>query len=244
MKHLFRIALIIVFASTFGNAQVKLKVIQPALSQWQIPVANYRLPGKLDWTMSYMSLQAALDSVGISNSSIQWRGTFSADSSYVTNDLVRFSNSIYIFTSDMGAGVGLPSETAYADVFAEDGVDGMQGDPGAAGSQGIQGVQGPIGPPGVGVASGGTTGQILSKIDNTDFNTQWVNPSSGGGYLKTDFTSQTSVNVVHNFGMYPNVQVIDDTGSVFIPLSIVHNTVNDFTVTFFLSTTGSIISTI
>jgi len=31
------------------------------------------------------------------------------------------------------------------------------------------------------VNSGGTAGQVLSKIDSTDFNTQWVTPSSGGG---------------------------------------------------------------
>ena len=34
---------------------------------------------------------------------------------------------------------------------------------------------------GVGVPPGGTTGQILAKIDGTNYNTTWVNPSVGGG---------------------------------------------------------------
>lgn len=36
---------------------------------------------------------------------------------------------------------------------------------------------------GVGVPIGGTAGQILSKIDGIDNNTEWVTPSSGGGGL-------------------------------------------------------------
>lgn len=31
------------------------------------------------------------------------------------------------------------------------------------------------GPPGIGIPSGGTTGQILTKVDNTNYNTQWSN---------------------------------------------------------------------
>lgn len=37
------------------------------------------------------------------------------------------------------------------------------------------------GPAGQGVPTGGTAGQVLSKIDGTNFNTQWVTPSAGGG---------------------------------------------------------------
>jgi hypothetical protein len=33
---------------------------------------------------------------------------------------------------------------------------------------------------GVGVPAGGTANQVLAKIDATDYNTQWVNPSGGG----------------------------------------------------------------
>jgi hypothetical protein len=37
------------------------------------------------------------------------------------------------------------------------------------------------GAPGAGVASGGTTGQVLAKASNTNFDTTWVNQSGGGG---------------------------------------------------------------
>jgi len=30
------------------------------------------------------------------------------------------------------------------------------------------------------VSAGGTTGQVLAKVNGTDFNTQWVTPSAGG----------------------------------------------------------------
>ena len=58
------------------------------------------------------------------------------------------------------------------------GVQGQQGIQGIQGEQGEQGEQGPAGP---GVAAGGTAGQILSKVDGTDYNTEWVNPPEGGG---------------------------------------------------------------
>jgi hypothetical protein len=47
------------------------------------------------------------------------------------------------------------------------GPEGPQGDPGADGPAGADGDPGP------GVASGGTAGQILTKVDGTDYNTQW-----------------------------------------------------------------------
>ena len=40
--------------------------------------------------------------------------------------------------------------------------------------KGEKGDLGPKGDTGEGIPSGGTTGQILAKIDNTDYNTQWV----------------------------------------------------------------------
>lgn len=52
------------------------------------------------------------------------------------------------------------------------GPQGPQGDPGPAGPTGATGATGPAGP---GVPTGGTAGQILSKVDATDYNTQWIN---------------------------------------------------------------------
>jgi hypothetical protein len=40
---------------------------------------------------------------------------------------------------------------------------------------------GPMGPSGVGIVNGGTTGQVLAKKSNADYDTEWVNQSGGGG---------------------------------------------------------------
>lgn len=58
---------------------------------------------------------------------------------------------------------------------------GPQGAAGPKGDPGDTGPQGPKGDPGEGVPAGGTTGQILSKASDTDYDTQWTNPPEGGG---------------------------------------------------------------
>ncbi|MEM8596672.1 MAG: hypothetical protein AAGF76_09420 [Pseudomonadota bacterium] len=66
---------------------------------------------------------------------------------------------------------------------------GPAGPTGATGPEGPQGIQGPagsagaagsVGPAGPGVPTGGVAGQVLSKIDGTEYNTQWVDQSGGG----------------------------------------------------------------
>ena len=55
-----------------------------------------------------------------------------------------------------------------------------------------KGQAGTNGTNGQGVPASGSTGQILSKIDNTNYNTQWINPpSAGSGSL----VSLTDVNI-------------------------------------------------
>ena len=56
------------------------------------------------------------------------------------------------------------------------GAQGAQGSQGPAGSVGATGAQGAAGQ---GVPVGGSAGQVLAKINGTNFNTQWVSPSSG-----------------------------------------------------------------
>ena len=63
-------------------------------------------------------------------------------------------------------------------------------------------------------------------------------------YLLTSFSGQTSVSVTHNFGTYPIVQILNSSGAVIIPASITNNTLNDFTVTFSTSTTGTIMASV
>jgi len=70
------------------------------------------------------------------------------------------------------------------------GPQGSQGNQGDTGDTGPTGPQGDTGPTGAGVPTGGTTGQILSKVDGTDYNTQWVDTGSGASALSelTDTT--------------------------------------------------------
>lgn len=102
---------------------------------------------------------------------------------------------------------GPKGDTGVAGPQGEQGIQGIQGDPGPQGDpgadstvpgpQGPQGIQGPQGDPGAdstvpgppgadgadgqGVPVGGTAGQVLAKIDGTNYNTEWVNAPTGGG---------------------------------------------------------------
>lgn len=57
------------------------------------------------------------------------------------------------------------------------GPQGVKGDTGNTGAPGTPGAAGATGAAGPGVAVGGTAGQVLSKIDGTNYNTQWVTPT-------------------------------------------------------------------
>lgn len=77
----------------------------------------------------------------------------------------------------------------------------------------------------------------------------WSLPPSGGtvnSYSLTTFYNQTSVNVTHNFGTYPAVQVLTSSGLICTSagLTIVHNSADDFTVHFAAPSNGSAVATI
>ena len=61
------------------------------------------------------------------------------------------------------------------------GADGKDGQDGAPGPQGEQGPPGEKGDPGPGLVPGGTTGQMLTKASDADFDTVWTDPPAGGG---------------------------------------------------------------
>jgi len=58
---------------------------------------------------------------------------------------------------------------------------GPQGPTGATGATGAAGTDGADGADGIGVDAGGTTGQVLAKASNTDYDTEWVDQTGGGG---------------------------------------------------------------
>jgi hypothetical protein len=64
-----------------------------------------------------------------------------------------------------------------------DGADGAVGATGATGPTGPTGADGAQGDPGIGIPTGGTGGQILAKIDDTNYNTEWIdNWATYSGY--------------------------------------------------------------
>lgn len=84
----------------------------------------------------------------------------------------------------------MPVETASGSVTLTPGPagpPGAAGATGATGAAGATGVAGPAGPAGAagaagqGVPTGGAAGQVLSKIDATNYNTAWTTPAAGGG---------------------------------------------------------------
>ena len=57
------------------------------------------------------------------------------------------------------------------------------------------------------------------------------------------FTSSLSESVNHNFGRFPSIQVVDDLGELIIPSDVIHDDLNNFTINFAISTSGTIIYT-
>ncbi|MCK6608047.1 MAG: collagen-like protein [Flavobacterium sp.] len=104
--------------------------------------------------------------------------------------------------------MGMPGAIGLMGPQGPAGANGLDGATGPMGPQGIQGLQGPAGvngtngTNGVGVPTGGTTGQVLAKVNGTDFNTQWVTPSAGGGGATLDLlatnTSSTAIFALAN----------------------------------------------
>lgn len=86
---------------------------------------------------------------------------------------------IYIMTADDGF---LEGDVLQKEAGAWSLKGNMKGPAGSNGSNGADGANGQ------GVPTGGTAAQLLSKIDATDFNTEWVDPPAGGGLSLGDAT--------------------------------------------------------
>lgn len=71
------------------------------------------------------------------------------------------------------------------------GQKGEQGDPGPQGTAGAKGDPGAQGPAGEGVPTGGTAGQVLTKVDGTNYNTQWSTLTIPSGAQLMTGTKQT-----------------------------------------------------
>ena len=76
---------------------------------------------------------------------------------------------------------GLQGATGTSGPAGATGATGAQGPSGSSGSAGASGATGATGAIGPGVPTGGTTGQILAKTSNANYDTGWIAAPSGGG---------------------------------------------------------------
>ena len=86
-----------------------------------------------------------------------------------------------VFLEQTAASVATPS-TGKVAVFVDSatGEPSYKDDAGVATSlKGATGAAGPTGATGQGVPTGGTAGQVLQKVDGTDYNTVWAAPTGG-----------------------------------------------------------------
>ena len=83
-------------------------------------------------------------------------------------------------TGPVGA-AGPQGERGPQGIQGPPGATGPKGDTGATGPKGDTGDTGEQGPAGVGVPAGGSAGQVLAKASGTDYDTEWINQSGGGG---------------------------------------------------------------
>lgn len=87
-------------------------------------------------------------------------------------------------------------------------IKGPKGDTGATGAQGSPGTAGK------GVPTGGTAGQVLAKVNSTDYNTQWVDPPGGSGTVDSTMTQETYTSFLNSFA--GSVVVCQKMGMCFI----------------------------
>ncbi|RLB61377.1 MAG: hypothetical protein DRH08_14025, partial [Deltaproteobacteria bacterium] len=90
---------------------------------------------------------------------------------------------------------GVKGDTGSQGIQGDTGSQGIQGDTGSQGIQGDTGATGSDGADGEGVAIGGSTGEVLAKVDGTDFNTQWVSNSlvTSWGAITGTVSNQTDL---------------------------------------------------
>lgn len=79
--------------------------------------------------------------------------------------------------------------------------------------RGAAGQNGQDGAPGVGVPSGGTTGQVLKKVSGTDYDTEWANESGGGSSGHTILNSSGTTMTSRSNLQFSGMSVSDDSAN-------------------------------
>jgi hypothetical protein len=137
-------------------------------------------------TGAIVPVLSVLVNVPLTTQDVTVNGSMTVSGDIVNTDLIKHSlvnakGDLLVGTATDAAGVlpvGANGYTIVADSSEATGIKWVPSPPGPAGPAGPPGADGAPGP---GVATGGTAGQVLSKIDATNYNTQWIDPPAGGG---------------------------------------------------------------
>ena len=101
---------------------------------------------------------------------------------------------------------GPKGETGEQGIQGPEGPQGLKGDTGLQGPKGEKGDTGATGPAGPGVVAGGTTGQVLGKASDNDYDVTWVDQTGGGEspvtYIENNSTYSPFVLGEHEPGVY------------------------------------------
>lgn len=95
---------------------------------------------------------------------------------------------------------------------------GEDGNPGPQGPPGPEGAPGPKGDPGIGVPTGGSAGQVLTKNSNTDYDFRWDNGSSVKAVTVDNYTKgmeeENSILAVYkpDHAIDPNTELLLEPG--------------------------------
>ena len=108
-------------------------------------------------------------------------------------------------------------------IQGKQGIQGEKGDTGATGAKGEQGQKGEKGDTGVGLVAGGTTGQILVKKSNLDYDTQWTTLNTKETWSKISASGGV---LQLNTNKYQYVQNISSGTEIILP-TISGNTVTE-----------------
>lgn len=115
-------------------------------------------------------------------------------------------------TGATGATSTVEGPTGPTGLTGATGPTGATGTTGATGATGPTGATGSTGASGQGVPTGGSSGQILSKIDGTNYNTQWINAGGGAANPLLDTYLFSTSTAMDNPGT-GNFRLNNSTGS-------------------------------
>jgi len=138
---------------------------------------------------------------------------------------------------------GLTGDTGPTGPQGTQGEQGIQGIQGEAGATGPQGDTGPAGP---GIATGGTTGQYLTKVDGTNYNTQWSTLDLSGKQDVVANVSSTEIGYLDGVTSAIQTQIdsklsTSTAATTYAPLNLTQNQQTGTTYTFVLADASKLV---